>query len=235
MADLPPWGQQGAAAVVDVSDRAARLAGHVTVDGLPAADISDRVARLLGHVAVDGIAQVDVVDEAGRLLGVADVSDRAARLLGHVTVDGLPAADISDRVARVLGVADVSDRAARLLGQVVELGGIGDTVRAAGAVAGPAAAAAIATIAAPGAGVYAVEVVTFFGGAGTPTVAETSNMELRHGATTAGRLLTTSGTPIRLENRRLTIAAGEAISVNAVAVATAGVNYFAAISATRVA
>jgi hypothetical protein len=51
------------AAAVDVSDRAARLAGHVTVDNFPATqpvslatntpDVTDRAARLLGHVTVD--------------------------------------------------------------------------------------------------------------------------------------------------------------------------------------
>ncbi len=99
------------------------------------ADISDRAARLLGHVTVDAFgAAVDVTDRAGRLLGavspaaasVWDVSDRAGRAVGAVSPAAASVWDVSDRAGRALGViasitaaVDVSDRAARQLGHVV--------------------------------------------------------------------------------------------------------------------
>src|SRR5438105_15301256 len=74
---------------VDVSDRVARLVGHVNIDNFPATqpvsiaaavDVSDRVARLVGHVQVDNFPATQPVSIAAAV----DVSDRAARLLGIV-------------------------------------------------------------------------------------------------------------------------------------------------------
>lgn len=144
----------------DVTDRAARLLGHVTVDSIPtvavtgsfwqatqpvsgtfwqatqpvslatnAPDVTDRGARLLGHVTVDSAPTTAVTGafwqatqpvsgtfwQATQPVSVAsmpttpvtgtfwqatqpvslatntpDVTDRAARLVGHVTVDSAP-------------------------------------------------------------------------------------------------------------------------------------------------
>lgn len=97
----------------DVTDRAARLLGHVTVDSAPTTavtgtfwqatqpvslatntpDVTDRAARLLGHVTVDN-ASLPVTGtfwQATQPVSLAtntpDVTDRVGRLLGHVTVD----------------------------------------------------------------------------------------------------------------------------------------------------
>lgn len=109
-------------------------------------DVTDRAARLLGHVAVDNFPLVQSI------FGVVDVTDRAARLVGHVVVDNLPVVQsVSGAVAvtnfpssvavnnfpstqpvsgtvlvgnfpgtqPVSGSLDVTDRSARLVGHVV--------------------------------------------------------------------------------------------------------------------
>lgn len=63
-------------------------------------DVTDRSARLLGHVTVDNVsfavtgpltdAQLRASAIPVSLAAAIDVSDRTARLLGHVTVDSLP-------------------------------------------------------------------------------------------------------------------------------------------------
>lgn len=107
--------------------------------------------------------------------------------------------------------------------------GIKDTVGAAGFAAAPAAGAAIATIAAPGAGIYRVELDTWQ--AGTPDALFT-NMELRCGARVITKLA--SAALVAATNvGRLTVATGEAITVNATAIGTG--TYIATIQATQVA
>jgi hypothetical protein len=96
----------GASSVVDVSDRTARVLGHVIVDSAPAAgaDVTDRSARLLGHVTVDNASLAvtgtfwqttqpvsgtfwQTTQPVSLATNTPDVTDRSARLLGHVTVD----------------------------------------------------------------------------------------------------------------------------------------------------
>lgn len=133
-------------AAVDVSDRAARLLGHVTVDNASiavtgtffqatqpvsiaaAVDVSDRAARLLGHVTVDNasLAVTGTFFQATQPVSIAaavDISDRAARLLGHVTVDNASLAVTgtffqATQPVSIAAAVDVSDRAARLVGVV---------------------------------------------------------------------------------------------------------------------
>jgi hypothetical protein len=85
-----------AGSVIDVTDRAARLVGVVSLavgqviqSITNALDISDRAGRLLGVInSITNTVTADVTDRAGRLVGVisgtVDVSDRAGRLLGIV-------------------------------------------------------------------------------------------------------------------------------------------------------
>lgn len=62
---------------VDVTDRAARLLGHTTVDNFPAqVDISDRAARLVGVVTVSGITNGQKA--MGSSLPVVIASDQSA-------------------------------------------------------------------------------------------------------------------------------------------------------------
>lgn len=82
----------------------------VVMSGLSAIDVTDRSARLLGHVVVDNFPLTQVVS------GTLDVSDRASRLVGHVAVDNFPlfqpvtgAVDVTDRAARILGHAVVDN------------------------------------------------------------------------------------------------------------------------------
>jgi hypothetical protein len=130
--DVTPPAAAASGSVVDVSDRAARLLGQVSVPAgvaiVGTIDIADRAGRLVGQVSVP--AGVDVTDRAGRALGVVasitagvDVTDRAGRALGAVSVPA--GVDTTDRAGRLLGVVasitaavDVSDRAGRLVGVV---------------------------------------------------------------------------------------------------------------------
>lgn len=151
--------------------------------------------------------------------GTVDVTDRAGRLLGLVAPAGGSTWDVSDRAGRLLGV---------------EQGGIADSIVASGAVTSPGAGAAIASIAAPGAGVYAVQATTWAADT-AEVVANAFNLRLRHGAVSAGNLSSRSATPVTITRERLTVAAGEAIDVIAIAAATVGATYNAVIAATRIA
>jgi len=91
----------GGGSTVDVTDRAARVLGHVTVDAGSA---------VIGHVIVDSAGAVSVtslpsIPAGSAVIGhvivdsgtigisgtvTTDPTDRSGRLLGHVTVDTLP-------------------------------------------------------------------------------------------------------------------------------------------------
>jgi hypothetical protein len=78
--------------IIDPTDRANRLLGHVTVDSIPEVEVKNDAGSPL---AVSDAGGTLTVDDGGGSLTVdgsvsADVSDRASRLLGHVTVDNQP-------------------------------------------------------------------------------------------------------------------------------------------------
>jgi len=50
-------------------------------------DVTDRAARLVGHVDVNSLPAIPA---GANTIGAVDVTDRAARLVGHVSVDSLP-------------------------------------------------------------------------------------------------------------------------------------------------
>lgn len=102
-----------------------------------------------------------------------------------------------------------------------------------GAVTTPGAGAVIATTGALPAGVYSVLIVSFLGGT-APVAADFSNLQLKHGSVAAGGLLAAT-TPLTMNRERITVAAGEAVTVNAVALGTTGTIYAAFVSATRIA
>lgn len=64
---------------------------HVQNQAVFSGDVTDRAARLLGHVTVDSLPDVTLANPFS-----GDVTDRAARLLGHVTVDSLPNVTVSN-------------------------------------------------------------------------------------------------------------------------------------------
>lgn len=114
---------------------AGNLIGVSAANPLPvvqtaAIDVSDRLARLLGHVTVDNasLAVTGTFFQATQPVSLAatisdDVVDRAARLLGHVTVDNAAIAVTgtffqATQPVSIAAAVDVSDRAARLLGVV---------------------------------------------------------------------------------------------------------------------
>lgn len=82
---------------VNVTDRADRLLGHITVDNFPATyDVSDRWARSLGQVDLarvlgSALAHANPViarlTDGSAFIDPRDVSDRAARLLGIIYGD----------------------------------------------------------------------------------------------------------------------------------------------------
>lgn len=107
------------------------------------------------------------------------------------------------------------------------LAGIQDSLMADGRVLAPGAGGAIATLAAPPAGIYEVE-VNAVAGAGA-VAADNGNIELRFGATIIGSV----NGPIT--GIRRTLDGATAISLNATGAATAGVEYSGSIVATRIA
>ena len=145
--------------------------------------------------------------------------------------------DVVNRVDRVLGAIsaaagalfDISDRAARALGRTSM--GIANTAHAAGKVTTPAAGASICTLAAPGAGIYEVIVITWVSVNGT----DVANVELRRaGAALFSPIQANNGAMERQVFRRVTLAAGENLSVNAIIAGQAGTIYYTQIDATRI-
>jgi hypothetical protein len=120
-----PVSQQGSVAVTGTFFQATQ-----PVSIAAAIDVSDRVARLLGHVTVDNasLAVTGTFFQATQPVSIAstisdDVTDRVARLLGHVTVDNASLAVTgtffqATQPVSIAAAVDVSDRGARLLGVV---------------------------------------------------------------------------------------------------------------------
>lgn len=114
---------------------------------------------------------------------------------------------------------------------MLSLPGITDTVSAAGQATQPAAGAAVATLAAPGAGIYRVDVTGLQ--AGTVDTANLADLELRHGTTVVGKVPSAAvGLPVTFS--RVTVLAGEALTVNATAQPAAAAIMVAALIATRI-
>src|SRR6267142_1991102 len=129
----------GGGSTVDVTDRAARVLGHVTVDTLPSLPSGSNVighiivdsgsialsaaipagSNVIGHVIVDSVTGTVTVAGTVAVSSVAgtvttDPTDRVGRLLGHVTVDN---ATLAVTLASTV-ITDPADRPARQLGQV---------------------------------------------------------------------------------------------------------------------
>lgn len=114
--------------------------------------------------------------------------------------------------------------------------GIADTLTQAGSVVAPGIGVAIVTLAVV-AGVYAVDILVGFA-AGAPAAGDINNMVFKNNGAAVGNALFTGGTTgpgFLTRLARLTVAGAVNLTVNAIAVGTAGVNYVASISATRLA
>jgi len=122
------------------------------------------------------------------------------------------------------------DQNASVLGMVVPLG---DTFQTSGSVTAPTIGQAIATIAAPGAGVYRVQARLVMSGTAETAVL---NAELRHGANVGGKVGFTALAAVQqiTEFERVTVLGGEAITVNATAGAAAGSVYTVILTAVRI-
>lgn len=112
-----------------------------------------------------------------------------------------------------------------------------NSVVAYGKSTAPAAGAAIATTASLAVGTWDIEVSTFIGG--TTAAVEIDNMQLKLGATVISTILNpvpgTTGAVNSSQYRvRLQVGVAAAVSVNAIAAATAASVYAASIVATRV-
>lgn len=149
---------------------------------------------------------------------------QAGSLAGAGTAAGSP-----QYVSPATGATfDVSDRLVRALGRVSI--GLAESLSAAGEATAPAAAAAIATLAAPPAGTYDVQVGTWISAA---AAADATNLELRRaGVALFSPILVVSGAARRVY--RLTLDGAQNLSVNAIGAGGAGVIYVAEIIATRV-
>ena len=108
--------------------------------------------------------------------------------------------------------------------------GLADSLHAGGEVTAPAAGAAIATLAAPPAGVYEVQVAVWISAA---AAADATNVELRRGGSALYTPLVVA-TQFSFRKYRVTLTGSQNLTVNAIAVGTAGVIYSAEIVATRI-
>jgi hypothetical protein len=111
----------------------------------------------------------------------------------------------------------------------------GVTLSGYGEVSGPAANAALATITDPPVGVYEVTCeVSFVGTA--PAAAEDGNVEIRVGASVKRRIATGRGQNVIYPGRAIVAVttAGDDITANANAAATAGCIYVCSITAERI-
>lgn len=107
--------------------------------------------------------------------------------------------------------------------------GIGDSVQAAGKVTAPGAGAAICTLAAPPAGVYAIE-VDLVVSANT----DVNNMKMQKQAVDLFNPILAGNLNVSQHNYRITLNGSQNLTINAVIAGTAGVVYQAQIIATRV-
>lgn len=110
---------------------------------------------------------------------------------------------------------------------------IGDSKVAYGTATAPGAGAAVATLAAPGAGKYRIQVIPGYGG----TADVLDNMQLQVGATVIGKLIVqpvANGAPVLHVFPRVDVPAGQAITVNAVAAGGVSTVFRAQIVATPV-
>jgi hypothetical protein len=105
-----------------------------------------------------------------------------------------------------------------------------DSLSIGGNVTAPAAGAAIATLAAPPAGVYEVRVAAAVGAGAV--AADNGNVQLKKGAAVHTANLPTTGTEQVID--RVTLDGATAVTLNAVGVGTAAVVYTGRITATRV-
>ncbi len=115
----------------------------------------------------------------------------------------------------------------------IEGGAAGFTLPAYGTQVAPTIGAAIATLAAPGAGNYKLTVIPSYGS----TADVIDNMELKVGATVISTLkvqAAANGAPITHVFDRVAVAAGDAITVNAVAAGAVSSVYSVLILATPV-
>jgi hypothetical protein len=246
--------QPAGGASTDVTDRAGRLVGVVSVTGTVATDEVDRVARVLGHVVVDN-ASLPVTGTFWQATqpvsgtfwqATQPVSGTFFQATQPVSIATMPSTPVTgtfwqatqpvsgtfwQAVQPISGTVTSNQGTAGAAGWPTVVG-IADSVMASGSVATPGIGAAIATIAAPGAGTYEIQITSFQTGAqGTQ-----SNMQLQRAAVVIGSLQSVLGTPVASRVRRVTVGVGEAITVNAIAAdATVGVIYQASIIATRVA
>lgn len=114
---------------------------------------------------------------------------------------------------------------------------LADSLLVTGRAVAPAAGAAIATIVAPAAGTYDIELRVNYD-AGAPAAAEINNFEFREGAAVVGSIIaspvlhTNVASKVRL---RRVLDGVTNISVNATGAGTAAVGYSAEISAIRIA
>lgn len=111
----------------------------------------------------------------------------------------------------------------------------GSGLTAYGRSVAPGAGVAVATIAAPGAGFYDIEVETSFGL--TVAAGDEDNMQLQIAAGVVNKLIAppiANQQPNSYRVRRVAVLAGQAITVNAVGAATAGAIYKAMISIVQV-
>jgi hypothetical protein len=91
------------------------------------------------------------------------------------------------------------------------IGGPDSLIASGSTAAAPAANTAVATLAAPGKGTYRITVVTVAGGAAP---VNNTNLELRHGSTVVGRMASLNGVALTRTFPAVSIAAGEAVTVN---------------------
>lgn len=151
-----------------------------------------------------------------------------------VTLYNRPQVPVAFHLAGVADLVDVTDKAARELGRVTDQHGIEDSDMGAGVVVAPAAGGVIASIAAGGlpAGKYEVRV---YAGISNAAAADINNLELQRGGVDLVSPLPHSVNGDWRETilPRVNLDGAQALEVKALAAGGAGVEYAAAIVATR--
>jgi hypothetical protein len=207
-------------------------------------DMSTAVAMILANLEqlVRELARNTDATAVSDLLLIASNQPHATPSVPDIPVAGVRRIVLTDRrqggtIQLPAGVATQVAYASngRSGGLITDTSSGGQSLSASGQAAAPAAGAAIATLAAPGAGVYTVTVDAAFL-AGVPTAAaDALNWELKVGATVIGVLppvpivLGQQGAQAVFQN--VAVPAGAAVTVNAIGAGTAGVTYAASISA----
>lgn len=153
---------------------------------------------------------------------------RETRAAVQARIDASASAQAASRELALLEASQTNQDGSQFVGYNTE--GIADSLHAGGKVTAPTLGQAIATLAAPPAGTYEVQVNAWVSAS---AAADASNVELRRAGSAlyTPLIVATQSSP---RTYRITLNGAQNLTVNAIAAGTASVVYTAEIVATRV-